>query len=257
MRVTFDDAYREIASGSSKAGSWVGWWRSSFAAIVEQVQSFVHEQLFNISSDEVAAVLARSEHALGDVEKERQIRVVEDTRMPPTAMQDMFHRFVEQNSAVPTWDDFREFLLAPAQKALLITPWWQTLRPLLREYDRDRVRDALRWRIARMYYSNMREVDFLARMRERHDIWLKYHIFADVRLRTDFWIGNHNVSVFLSNSTYRGRGKTRKEKAEELLGDRRPAFQFHEVEFPNLYERGTLYRVSNERIDELAALLRT
>ena len=107
-----------------------------------------------------------------------------------------------------------------------------------------------------MYYSNMREIDFLARMREQHAVRLKYHVFADVRLRTDFWVGDDNISVFLSNSHYRGKGKSRKESAEELLRDRARPMRFHEVEFPNRYDHGELYRVSDEQIDSLAQSLR-
>lgn len=98
----------------------------------------------------------------------------------------------------------------------------------------------------------MRELDFLARMRERHDIYLRYHIFADVRLRTDFWVKNHNFSVFLSNLRYRAGTISRKQKAEEFLRDSKPPFLFHEVEFLNRYDRGELYRVSDLEVDRLA-----
>lgn len=124
----------------------------------------------------------------------------------------------------------------PPQKLLLLDPWWSELRlKLQREgYGKDdlpRIGDAIQWRLGRMYYSNLREIDMLARMREQHDVHLKYHIFADVRLRTDFWIDDVSVSVFLSNVTYRGGGVSRKNKAADFLSDAKPPFRFYELEF--------------------------
>lgn len=256
MRVTFQDMYEDLVHGSERARSYVEWWRGHFASIRNDVEAFASEKLFSVTSADVSAVLKRGTHALGEIEKERELSEVEDSHMPPTAMQDLFHRFIEREGSLPTWEEFRSFLLEPEQKPLIIGPWWSGLKESVQKYDREHVRDAMHWRVARMYYSNLREVDFLARMRERHDISLKYHIFADVRLRADFWFGKHIVSVFLSNRRYRGQGDTRKHKAEEKLGDHVPPLTFNDVEFPNRYARGELYRVSDEEIDRVAARIR-
>lgn len=252
MRVTFADAYHEIAEPSIKARALLTWWRRKYASIVPAVESFVHEKLFEISSADVQATLDRGTHALGDIRKESELKVVEDLPMPPTAVQDLFHLFLETRGALPTWPEFRDFLHDPRQKKLFLDPWWQVLRPRLRGYSRERVGDAIQWRLGRMYYSNLREIDMLARMREQHDLNLKYHILADVRLRTDFWIDDANISVFLSNERYRGNRKTRKNKAEDLLADRRPPARFFEIEFPNQYDFGKLYRVSDDDLKLLA-----
>ena len=254
MRVTFSDAYDDIAAGSAKARSYVAWWRAKYSTIAPAVEAFVHERLFAISSAEVLAKHAEGSHALGEIERHRQLREVEDTRMPDTAMQDVFHRFVEERG-LPTWQEFHDYLLEADIKPLILTPWWNDLRAKVARYSEERVRDALHWRIGRMYYSNMREVHFLARVRELRGIQLRYHIFADVRLRTDFWIDNHNVSVFLSNPEYRGASRTRKQIAKERLDDHKPPLIFHEVEFPNRYDRGELYVVDDTAIEALADAL--
>ena len=249
--MTFQDAYDEIADGSLNAEAEYKKWRQNFAAIAPNVENFVHEKLFEISSADVAAALARGTHALGDVDNDRQLPEVEKTRMPKTAIQDLFHKCVETRG-VPSWEEFQSFLREPAQKELLLAPWWRDIKVKVKQYPPDRVKDAIQLRIGRMYYSNMREIDFLARMREGPKVSLKYHVFADVRLRTDFWIGNNNISVFLSNSSWRGQGISQKTKAEELLNDSKKPFKFHEIEFPNLRERGKLYRVSDAAIEKLA-----
>jgi hypothetical protein len=253
VRVTFQDMYEDLVRGSERARRYVDWWRHHFASIRDVVETFASEKLFSVSSADVSAVLKRGTHALGEIEKDRELLEVEDSHMPPTAMQDLFHWFIEREGSLPSWDEFRSFLLEPEQKPLIIGPWWSGLKESVQKYDRGRVRDAMHWRVARMYYSNLREVHFLARLRERHDISLKYHIFADVRLRADFWLGKHVVSVFLSNPRYRSQAGTRKHKAEEKLRDHIPSLTFNDVEFPNRYARGELYRVSDEEIDRLAA----
>lgn len=103
MRVTFADAYDEIAKRSPNATEWVEWWRKRYAPIVPAVRSFVHEKLFDVTSSDVENTLERGTHALGAIRKESEMRIVENMPMPPTAIQDLFHLFVEKNAALPTW----------------------------------------------------------------------------------------------------------------------------------------------------------
>lgn len=261
MQVTFGEAYDEIARRSPRAAAWVSSWRRRYAPIVPAVEQFVHRTLFDVTSDDVIRTLKRGTHALGEIRKESELREVEDITMPATAIQDLFHLFLETNGALPTWAEFSAFLHEPDQKKLLLDPWWRDLKPALQERgfrkkDEPRIAEAIQWRLGRMYYSNMREIDMLARMRETYNLHLKYHVFADVRLRTDFWVGNANVSVFLSNRTYRGEGQSRKNKAAQFLADAAPAFVFLEVEFPNQRDFGNLYRISDEVMESLAGSIR-
>lgn len=113
MRVTFDDAYQAIAGRSASARGWVNWWRKKqdFRSVVSFVKSFVHEHLFTISSSTVESVLEESGHALGDIHRREQMQEVEDLRLPPMAVQDLFHSYLESRRALPTWANFHDYLL--------------------------------------------------------------------------------------------------------------------------------------------------
>ena len=174
--------------------------------------------------------------------------------MPLLSIQDIFHKYLEERG-IPTWQEFRAHLLEKDMQNVFLKPWWATLVSELDAYDNDHIKDAITWRVGCMYYSAMRELHFISRMRERHGIQLKYHIFADVRLRTDFWIDTNNISLFLSNSSYRSGKKTRKKTAKDILSDRNPKLYFHEVEFSNQYDRGNLYMINDKEIDKLADAL--
>jgi len=169
------------------------------------------------------------------------------------AVQDLFHNYIESRLALPTWGNFREYLLEPDIAPLFIKPMWDKLQLALpASYNRVAVKRALHWRIGKMYYSVMREVDFMVRLRERHGIQLKYHLLADVRLKSDFWLDDSIVSIFLANSRYRAKTSGRKQTAKDFLEDAKPPFSFVDVEFENQFERGKLYRIDEATIDGVA-----
>lgn len=68
---------------------------------------------------------------------------------------------------------------------------------------RKAINRALYWRVGKFYYSAVREVELLCRLREEHNVSARYHIFADVLLRTDFWLGDIVICIYFANPKYR------------------------------------------------------
>ncbi|GMA16023.1 hypothetical protein E5F05_09250 [Deinococcus metallilatus] len=111
------------------------------------------------------------------------------------------------------------------------------LRPLLEDIgfymaerpERVRLGRAVQWRLGKFYYSAMRELDIQVRLREDHGLPLRYHLLADVLLRTDFWLGDDLVCVYFANPKYRDREVGRKPPAAAFLGQATPPFTIHHV----------------------------
>src|SRR5690606_14180515 len=102
----------------------------------------------------------RSDHALGDIEKVESLPEVEDFSCP-YAFGHVFHRFVEEKRSLPTWQEFRDWFFGEA-RPMFADPFMRAFGWL--ELDASRKRElgrALQWRIGKLYYSSMREVDLL------------------------------------------------------------------------------------------------
>jgi hypothetical protein len=101
-----------------------------------------------------------SDHALGDLKKAE----AEDSRIEnfdtPFALHHLFHRFLEENSIVPTWQEWWAWLTTGAGKRFYVHHvqrefgWGK-----LEENERKHLRDALQWRLGKFYYSVFRELE--------------------------------------------------------------------------------------------------
>jgi hypothetical protein len=219
LKVTFNDCHNDlVARGGAEAGKAVRSWeaRSGYAHVVDFVKGFTHEHLFRISSSEVRRVIEQSGHALGNIQNSEKLDIIEDFTAP-FAFQHLFHWYIEHNKSVPTWKQFRDWMvLGPAAPH-----WHQLLKQRLEEVQPDGDRRAwsraARWRLGKLYLSNIRELDLLARLREA-GAPVKYHLLADVLLRVDFWAEDVAVCLYFPNSTFRdGAEVGRKPSAHRYL----------------------------------------
>ena len=111
--------------------------------------------------------------------------------------------------------------------------WLDQIQPLCHElnarYSEKRINDAIRWRLGKFYYSALREVDFLVWM-HTHGVKLKYHLLADVLLRTDYWMEQTILCTFAPNPRYRSEGEGRKNPAEVYFRDAAQPFNIIDFE---------------------------
>ncbi|MGI6604104.1 MAG: hypothetical protein ACOX2S_03355 [bacterium] len=218
MEVSFEDCVNELVARSEEAKQRLQNWenrhkrysdrrnRELQLEFNEAVKKTVHKRLFEVTTREIERA-SQGGHALGDLDPDRDsLKEVEDFDTP-FAQQYFFHALLEGNSHVPTfqefWDEingrYRQYYIERLEAALAGT-----------SYTKQQKERAIRWRLGKTYYSSLRELYLFAALRERYQLALKYHIFADLVLKYDGWLGEKVLQLKVPNkyeqSACRGDG---------------------------------------------------
>lgn len=258
IQVTFDDCCQDLLRpGAIGAARALQAWRRNtlYREVVPFIENFSHRFLYELGPESVRDVIKRSRHALGDVESEEQLTVIEDFHAP-FALQHLFHWYVEKNRSLPTWTEFRDWMVLGEAAP----HWYHLLRARIgtnpSNEKRRRWSRAARWRLGKFYLSTLRELDLLVQLRAL-GLDLRYHLIADVLFRADFWVSNLIVSLYFPNPDYRhGKSEGRKPPAEKFFEGANPPFKV--VHFP--VERqgfGKVWLASAASISSLKELIRT
>ncbi len=256
MAVTFENCKNDLLdrAGSPALKAYQEWQnRPGYEKVVEFVEGFNHKVLFELKPCDVLYVMENTEHALGDIRKENQIKEIENFTCP-FALQHIFHRYIENAGRIPTWQQFSRWIQKQAYPH-----WLEEIQPLkerlLQQYSKKRVSDAIQWRLGKFYYSALRELDLLVWLRAQ-SLDVKYHLLSDVLLRVDFWIDDLLICIYFPNKRYRDGQKGRKPPAEYFFNQARPPFRI--LDFP--VERqgfGRLWLVSDQSKQALAERIKT
>lgn len=159
----------------------------------DRVKAFVHSRLFQIRTWEVMETLRRTKHALGELEKVADERELTEEAPWPFSFSYYLHTLLERKDEVPRWQDlwhavwhgeFRPYFRDCMTEALRMAAAKLHTSVDLTEEEMER---SAQWRLGKYYYSAVREIYLYAALRERFDIHLRYHLFADVRLFVDGW----------------------------------------------------------------------
>lgn len=258
MFIGFEHCQEELFPGLNEKGvqtfdSWLK--RPGLReTVVPFVTEFRHEKLFEFQMSDYEQVVAASGHALGDVQSGEQMKEVENY-WTPYALQHLFHDLIETKGILPTWEDFSSWVKTDVKS--------RYLRPLLDHFgyrnmdaaERLKLGRAIRWRLGKFYYSAMREIELMIRVKQEFGIQLRYHLLADVLLRVDFWSGRALVCVWFSNPKYRSQDAGRKVAARTLFNESQDGFQIVNVEI----ERqgwGNFWRASDKSIMSLGNIIK-
>ena len=255
--VGFGDCKRELLDrAKGRALEEYRRWRRQpgYGEVVDFVETFEHKYLFETTMSEISAVKRRSEHALGDVEKEEQLPEVENFTCP-FAFQHLFPFYIEEKRSLPTWQEFSTWLQGPVTELytdhlLNRTGWHEADKK-----RRLRLKRAYRWRLGIAYYSALREVELLTRWRDEYSLPVRYHLLADVLLRVDFWLGDALVCTYFPNKKYRSGTRGRKLQAARLFSAAEPPFKILDIEVPR-QGRGNLWSLNKEAVQRSAQYLR-
>ena len=255
--ISYDDCYNQLLHrAGDPANAALAQWRRrpGYEHVVEFVTNFSHEYLFSIGPNDVRSVISNSSHALGNIQSVEQLFYIEDFTTP-FAFQHLFHWYIEENKAIPTWTQFRDWMV----EGLAAKYWYVPLKNYLEKHfpngDRNAWSRAARWRLGKVYLSNMRELELLAKLRSL-GIPLCYHILADVLFRVDFWVGNVIVCTYFPNPNYREGALGRKPPAERFFSDANPPFEIVHMTI----ERqgfGRVWLASDASIANLAATIKS
>lgn len=207
MEVSFDQAVKTLIQTDNALADLRRWENRSYVYKLagyeglafqqdlfrDRVKQFVHQHVFQVTSEEVLSVLERTEHALGDLEKRHDEQDLIEEAPWPFSFSYYLHTMIERTGGVPLWQD----LWAAAWDGEF-RPWYRDTLPDVVRMAAHKVRleavlspeqleRGAQWRLGKYYYSALRELYLYARLRENYGIHLKYHLFADVRLFVDGW----------------------------------------------------------------------
>jgi hypothetical protein len=106
----------------------------------------------------------------------------------------------------------------------------------------------MRWRFGLAYYSFLREMYVLARLREL-GLPMHVHPLADALFGADFWSGITVVEFLIGNRQFGTAGSGRKTKDQEILGDQ-GTFQFTSLEMAVQRDWGVVHLPSGCEVDQ-------
>lgn len=198
-------------------------WNPAYVDIRGFVTAHDHAALFSLGLDDVRRVTRdpdpalRTAHAIGDVRwHEEGVRRTEKFATPWTLIY-LLHGLMARMGTLPRWQDFDRFLRGAA-RARYYGPFTEhygyATRP---ESEVAALERGFRYRAGNAYYSFLREVDVITRLRREHGLPVRYHLLADAHFKIDFWVGHVLVAMFVRNPAYRQGAQGRKERVEHRL----------------------------------------
>lgn len=210
--------HRQYAAWTTRRGSMTEVIRAGF-------KTFKHEFLYEITVSHIMETVRRSEHSLGKLDikvlkKYPRYNKVADWS-PNVPFVYLFHTMLERDQKIPTWQDawrkfdgeLSEFCWQPFCTSFHIDP--NLSIEDLRKLDPLLV-DSFQWRMGAAYYSFIREVHFLASMRQLHDLDIKYHFALDTEWKIDFLAGDVLIALYIENIDYKTAKEGRKKKCIEM-----------------------------------------
>lgn len=258
VRTDYHSCYQELVErGGPKVKAKVQHWEQNRdEAVVAFVQGFTHEHLYQLTLAQVKEVCQTTQHALGNIKKIESLCEVEDFTCP-FAMHHLFHDCLERLGRLPKWEEFWAWMHEPYASTRFIVPIRKSFEwdsaDARRKAQLDR---AFQWRVGKFYYSALREVHTITYLREKHGLPLKYHLLADVLLRTDFWHEDTLIGLYLNNSQFRDEAGGRKERMEDIFADARPKFRFYRSTMDDQKIYGKVYLFKKSSLDKMASDLK-
>lgn len=242
------------------------------------MQEFKHQHIYDLEYDDFKNVYLSTFPPLGiitprrDLDDELAVALVGDvgSGSPWTFLQ-VFHDYLEEKGAVPTWQQLETYLEGPAADRLL-NPYkaelWLEFLDLFRT-SRESFPNligaptstleslfdiGIRWRIGNFYLSALRELDILIRLRREYGLDVNYHLLADAVYKADFWMqdsrGCTRVACLLIESDY----YLRKSAASLILP--RKTFAIETFKIAKRKVMFDYWPVDDQTVREIAAFFR-
>ncbi|WP_067988065.1 hypothetical protein [Nocardia caishijiensis] len=232
--------------------------------VAEKVRAHVSSAIYEVDPAEIRDL--ETEHPLGVLWEnfDSTVQLVRDWR-PDFAFSHLFHFCLEDLGRIFSWEEFRDdWSASPARRSWLWDPAWVvhqkavdklvTQRGCTEAQARAAVRNALRWRIGTFYYSFLREIYVVGRLRNLGLPALS-HPLADALFRADLWCGDAVVGIYIDNPNYRSTRGGRKHPAQYYLGDQ-PRFRFIDLEMSAPEGFGTVALPTDDDLNRCVRAIR-
>ena len=192
--------------------------------VVEAVKGHTSAAVYAVRASDVEQLV--TEHALGATRPQQGYRVkkIQNWR-PDFAMSHLFHFCLEQSRGVFSYDQFRNFCKTDPSARQFNHQAQAKVRGLVQEegWDEGDARISMKWRVGLAYYSFLREMYVIARLRE-HGLDMRAHPLADVLFLSDAWCGDTVLELFIANREFKTADGGGKNTVQDLLRDQ-PKFR--------------------------------
>lgn len=207
---------------------------------------------YNVASAAVKRLA--SGHPLGDIKAEDGFRASPIKNWNPDfAFVQLFHFTLEQIGRVYSFGEFRSWASEPDNRWMLYEEADSLIRAVQERLGAGgrEARDAMAWRIGLAYYSFLRELYTVARLREA-GLDMRIHPLADALFRADAWHGHVVFELFVSNDEFRGR----KKGAKGILAEGRPELQFVPLRMETQHAFGRVHLPEEAQMQDCAEQIR-
>ncbi len=249
-----DDVLQKFACSRSGELLLDGWVMDR-PHVAQRVMRHRTEAVYKISSADIAEL--SSEHAIGNIRPDQGygVKSIRDW-FPDFAFSHIFHFCLEERGRVFSFQDFRDWSSLDRCRPLLYDPARVKIKQAISDgYTEEQAKNAMRWRVGLFYYSFIRELYVISRFREL-GLDVRFHPLADALYRTDAWLGNVSVSLYIKNGTFRDGATGRKPQAEKLIGHDRPDLRFVELKIPTQRVWGRVHLPGEGAVEACAEQLR-
>jgi hypothetical protein len=238
--------------------------------VVDTVLNHVSRSIYNTTSADLAWIKSNNSHPLRRIKKEDVSDIIPARDWEPAfAFSHIFYYLTEEIGRPPLWQEYDGFLESdPAGRRMMgderielrrnITEkevakvrekaeskGWDLSEESIHNKASSNARDALDWRVGNAYYGIMRDVWTVTHLREK-GLQIQTHPLADALFRTDAWIGNTIVSLYVKNPFFKDesgpeRHRGRKRKVEDLFRSADVSFRFESITMEAAKEHGTFH----------------
>ncbi len=172
---------------------------------------------------------------------------------PEFAMVHLFHFLLEEKGDLFSYEEFREFCKFDEAGILFSRQAQDKVRDLVTREgeDEEAARNAMAWRVGNGYYSFLRELYLVAKLRES-GLDARIHPLADALFRVDAWCGNATVEMFVANANFKEGQTGRKKTPAYYLEDQR-GFSFVRMQMAPQHGFGVLHLPTTEEVNRCIA----
>lgn len=177
-------------------------------AVRKAFEASVQTVLYRLKREHVKQACVHTGHALGDVRAYeaglRENAFAENTS-PAYPVMMLLYDLMERNGAIPLWEDVEEHLFANQHLCLAYFYRAGGLTPpaSIEEMWVGGKHRAIRYRLANLYNSFIREVDTIVYLREEHGLDVRCHPLLDAEWKADAVCGRIRIELFVVNSKFK------------------------------------------------------
>ncbi|WP_260636318.1 hypothetical protein [Streptomyces angustmyceticus] len=227
-------------------------WKSRKPRVAERVMSHVSAAPYTVRSAQFDSfIFGHPLKRITSVSAYKQVKIRD--WFPDFAMVHLFHFLLEEKGGLFSYQEFREFCMGDEAGRGFSQQAQDKVRDLVAREGEDEsaARDAMAWRVGNGYYSFLREIYLVAKLRES-GLDARIHPLADALFRVDAWCGRTTIEMFVANPNFKDNQGGRKKTTAHYLEDQK-RFDFVRMQITPQHGFGVLHLPTSEEVNRCIA----